>query len=816
MTETFEPLQLGAPTIKRRAASPPGPPIPREMLEQHKVVAAKLKSKVKPLVQAFHKLTPQQRRAVFYKITHKQMRIDLTGTGLRVFADGDEHTLVTARGESIDALLKKIEDFENASISKGHIKNDRLGFGITDFEIGKPTDRLSEELLANYDSLVLQDSFIFEIELNTNESYAGPQLRELQKTLDELQAFITLGGVIYEHEFSGGFARVVLRTSGKVFKSLVEDEYWQTRITRFEQRPQFETFSTTLKAFSISTLGTIEPPNETDQAVCIVDSGVTPGNAFLKPVCREAQFSSFVQGNTNSFDEYNHGSGVASLAAYQDLNISAGAINKARAWIVSARILDANNEIKTRLLSSVLEDVVKKYVQFGVRIFNLSVCVKNKPWNELTRRASKKSSWVARKIDQLSRDHDVVFVISAGNLTLQAVNEFHVQGAKYPVYFQSHECKILDPSQAALAVTVGSIVSSTTVVTGRSSPITERFLPSPFTRVGPGILNEIKPELVDFGGNWVEVGGSGTITTNPATDVVMANNVLTPAIVHSAGTSFAAPKVSYKLAQILTDLVGITGQHISASLLRAFLVNSATIKRSNVPNDEIDRFATQFQSVGSLARILGYGTADSSKAVFGDQYSVTCYFQGALSPDEVAFFKIPVPKDLTKSNGKKRLSVTVAYSPEVSQSGLRDYVASRLQWRLFRGDASESEVLSAMSSETEVGDVEQGDSFESIDLSFEQEDGDESVDTKELKKSRYGLRQRSKGTVQHDVFEWKHHKEDYSRNDYQLAVSLFKRWGGSSAVPFAVVVRIEDVSLSVPIYSAIKVRLLETRVRVKT
>ncbi|PZM86031.1 MAG: hypothetical protein DKT66_01090 [Candidatus Melainabacteria bacterium] len=815
MTENFDPLRLSTPMIKRRASAPPGPPIPKDVLKNYKEKASDLKTKIKPYVQKLHELTPEQRRAVFYKLTQGQIRIDLTGTGLRVFAVGEDTLLAMVRGENLDSLLKKIEDFENATPKKGHIKNEKIGFGITDFELGKPTDRLSESMLEQYEHLIELDSFIFEIELMANESHRGPQLRELQQILDDLQAAITLNGVIYEHEFSAGFARVVLRTSGSMFQKLVEDEYWQTRIIRFENRPEFETFTTSLKNFSLTSLGKIEAPSENSEVVCIVDSGVTSGNPFLKPVSREDQFTSFVEGNNNPFDEYNHGSGVASLAAYQELNISAGAVNRASAWIVSARILDENNEIETQLLSSVLEKVVEHYSELGVRIFNLSVCVRNKPWNEMTRRAAKRSTWVARKIDQLSKKFDVVFIISAGNLTLDAVNAFIADGADYPAYFQSEECKILDPSQAALAITVGSIVPSTTVLTARSTPIAEQYLPSPFTRVGPGILGEIKPELVDYGGNWVVFGDSDRVTSNAGTNLIMASNKLSPAIAHDAGTSFAAPKVSYKMAQILAELRALFREHISSSLLRAFLVNSSSIRRSSYPNDEIDQFAARFVSVGSLARILGYGTADLSKAVISDQYSAICYYQGVLSPDDVAFFKIPVPKELSRSTGKKRITVTAAFSPDVSQNGLREYLSARMQWRLFRGDATEGDVLAAMSKDVEADTEAEGtDALEEVSLLGNTEDEETASNTKELKAGRFKLRQRSKGTIQHDVFEWKQHKEEYSDNDYVLAVSLFKRWS-SSPIPLAVVVRIEDVSLSVPIYSAIKVRLSQIRVQAR-
>jgi hypothetical protein len=791
------------------------------MLPEQKKVSEQVRKKLKPLEKRFYQLSPEQKRAVFLKITHNQMRIDLSGTGLRVFADGDTVTLATIKEGNLDKLLKKLDEFEKAQPERGHLKNEALFFPITDLTEGDPLDRLSEELFENYQALIKQDSLLYEIELMTDGDGQNAKERKILRELllEKLQATITINGTIFEHETVGPFIRVMLRTSGKVFKKLVEEPEWQTKIIRFEFAPEFETFHTIITDFSVGKVQ-IKEPEESAATICIVDSGVTDKNQFLKPVVKSQLSKSFVKNNNNPSDEYNHGSGVASLAAYQDINISSGAVNEAKSWIANARILDANNLIEERLLSVVLKEVVEEYVKHGIRIFNLSVCIKNKPWNELSRRAAKRSSWIARRIDQLSKEFDVVFVISAGNLTLNSVTDFvRNQGASYPTYFQSEECKILDPAQASLAITVGSIVGSTTVVaSGNSSPMADRNLPSPFTRVGPGLVGEIKPELVEIGGNWLNVPGTGNVTTNHGLDLIVANNKMTPAIYHGSGTSYAAARVSFKLAKILSELnVATNESYISAPLLRAFLVNSASIKRSNAKNDEITQFASSFSSVGSLSRILGYGTPDQTKAVYGDAYTVTCYFQGDLSVDDVAFFRIPVPVELKNSTGDKLMHITVAFAPDVHQSGLKDYLGSRLKWRVFRGDSTETDILSAMSKpEDSIFDEESDPQEDAVDLLLEGEEDDETEsNVKELKKSRFGIQTRSKGTVQHDVFKWTQHKEHYSKNDYILAVSLYKRWS-SKQVPFAVVIRLEDSSNTIPIYSKVRAKLLAAQVRTKT
>src|SRR5262249_42827288 len=150
----------------------------------------------------------------------------------------------------------------------------------------------------------------------------------------------------------------------------------------FEGRPQFETFISTYENFNIERLGPILSPPDSAPTVCIIDTGITAENPFLKPVIREELFRSFLTDEKdNPFDQHGHGSGVASLAAYYALNLAEGATNQGRVWVASARVLDRNNEGDNRLFSLVLREVVETFVPLGVRIFNLSVGIKNRLWN---------------------------------------------------------------------------------------------------------------------------------------------------------------------------------------------------------------------------------------------------------------------------------------------------------------------------------------------------------------------------------------------------------------------------------------------------
>ena len=60
----------------------------------------------------------------------------------------------------------------------------------------------------------------------------------------------------------------------------------------------------------------------------------------------------------------------------------------------------------------------------------------------------------------------------------------------------------------------------------------------------------------------------------------------------------------------------------------------------------------------------------------------------------------------------------------------------------------------------------------------------------------FGINRRSVGTLQRDTYEWSVHKEEFSADDYTLAVSLTAAsWvKKDTPVPTAVIVRLEDTT----------------------
>lgn len=790
MNNNYPPRELAGPTFrKRRPEKPRLRPLPPEVLARRGEIAKKLGVRVEGLNKHLAGLTVEQRKAVFYKVTHDGP-VSLSGTGLRLLVDRSEKvTLAVPTGKDFENLAGKIKEFAAATPKRGCVKNQELA-RIEDIEPGEPSDRLSDELLADYDELIKSDYVICEIELLSLVRGRKKQQDEIAATRMALSKAFANGvhGTLFEHEEGDGICRVVIRCTGKMFRRLVEEDKWQRTISWFEPKPQFETFQSVWNDFQFDKLGAITPPDDDAPVICVVDSGVSSGNPFLEPVAKEEMFKSFLgDSSENPFDENGHGSGVASLAAYYAINLDEGAENVAKAWIASARILDASNEMKEdRLFSKVLEEVVKEFVQRKVRIFNLSVAVKGRKWNQDSRRTQPRTSWVARSIDRLCREYDVVFVVSTGNLLLNEIRDYLQADVPYPEYLCDEESRILDPAQAGLALTVGSLAAGTLVVSSTDLAIAHEFEPSPFTRSGPGIKGETKPDLVEVGGNLVRDCEPNWVQKNAGTNVVMASHQLSPAAVNDCGTTLATPRVAHKLALVLQELSELGIGHVSAPLLKAFLVNSASYR------DDPDSVRKQLDDIDKKQwlNVLGYGWPDPARMTDCDDYSILLFHQGEFpqddyNKDQVAFFDIPVPAKLAETSDKKRISVTVAHYPEVQKWGLESYFGIDLKWRMFRGDVDRDDVVNAMTVDSDGDDA--GAPEMPGELKFE-----------------HRLNRRSRGTIQHDWHEWSRHGKDYSSNHYTLAIAAHHRWDRRvQPTKFAVVVRIEDLGGTVKVYNEV-------------
>jgi hypothetical protein len=801
MPSDFRALRLAAPQVlKRRPENPRIAQLPPEVLARRRLIADNLLAQVAPLSAKLKQMAPEERRAVFLKLQHDRP-IPLTGTGLRQISEPDAFvTHAIPIQDGLDKLERKIDEFATGPSKRGHAPHERLVAPLAEIGFGAPFDRLSEGMQAVFQNLIRRRLVVYEVEIMSFSQGPKQKRNDLQRTRQTLEVLLRARGYenqVFEHEEIKGTARLVVRTTGAVLRELVESPDWQTSIRWFDLKPEFETFHSTLKNFDVRSLAQFEIPDPQAETICIIDSGVSSANPFVAPILQTGSLRSFLRSAPHVVaDEYGHGTGVAALASYGAINIAEGAINRGATRIASARILDHSNSVEEdRLFSVVLREAVQSFVQSGVRIFNLSVNNRLQRWGKEGKHIIPRRSWVARTIDKLTREYDVLFVVSTGNLSTEQVAELSSVD-QYPRYFAKDEARILDPAQSALALTVGSIVPSTLAVNPlnvTAMAVAEKEYPSPFTRVGPGIRQEIKPEVVDYGGNYHYDPNGPRVFTDPGSNVMTASNKSHPALIHASGTSFSAPRVSRKLALICSGLKQFGVSRPSVALMKAFGVNSA-----EYPDADILKRLEEALPKKQFLNVTGYGVVNPDRALYGDRHTALMFYQGTISRDSVLFFDVPVPQTLSASKGRKRMTVTVAYVPDVQRWGLEEYLGTRLKWKMFRGDVPREDVIGEMSDE---GEEAEGEKLGA--LYFE-----------------LGVTLRSKGTVQHDWFEWTQHRDVFSSQNYTLAISSFERWGRASPepVPVGIVVRIEDLGRSASVYVETEKALVllgaETRIEV--
>ncbi len=787
MNPDLPPLRFPKPDVqlrrRQRSGFAPGSlPTP----EERRITSQRVLAETKKMDRELSKLTPEQRRAVILKLRHDRplTLADIGGTGLGFVGEpGDTESLVIAKKGDLTKLANRALDFESGA-KKSLLEQPGLLAKLTSIEVADAKDRVSDEMLKEYNALTVQDHVIYEIEVSaTSASRDSTKKREVEGILAEISKSLGRGicGHVYDTDFQSEGAVLMVGTTGKKLKEWVEDAQWRRKITRFELRPKFQTMKQVFDAFNVGNV-TIEPPPTDAETICVIDSGIATGNPFLGPVTRGEISRSWVYGSSPVEDVNSHGSGVASLAAYHSISYANGDENHASAWVASARIMTDDGELDSPrlddpfedrakqawLLSNILKEIVNHFAPLGIRIFVLAFEMRGHIWSHATRKQVARNAWIGRTLDQLSCQHDVVFVGITGNIVAQEAEELQDESqTSYPHYLLTPFAKLLDPGPSALAVTCGSIAHSTHIIGGAHGLIAGLNQPSPFTRAGPGFGDSTKPDVVEYGGSLVRDLETNRIVRNMGTDVVMASNCLTPALQRSIGTSFAAPRVANHLAKILSDAKTM-GVAPSAALLRAFLAASCRSPEFPYTLGKADKLA-----------LAGHGLPDGNDALLCRGHSALLYWDGQVDVEATAIFRIHVPDEIRQAGrSTKRITVAVAAAPSVQRWGLGEYLGTNLKFWLYRGDKPADEIIAQHQREEDAPN-------EAPKASNDHLDG------------MLGITNRSMGTLQRDVFEWSEHKEGYSADDYTLAVSV---WGAASwlkkttTIPLAVVVRVEETS----------------------
>ncbi len=532
--------------------------------------------------------------------------------------------------------------------------------------------------------------------------------------------------------------------------------------------------------------------------IIVVDSGVMQGHPLLGPVIGDAQ--SFVSGDDRSEDiddiSGGHGTAVAGIAAYGDIGagIQSGRFVPSAA-VFSGRVLTSAFEYDPQqLLERQLDDVVTYFMQNypNVRIVNISIGNLNEVFD------GGRQSLLAAAIDELAyrfRDRDILFTVAAGNYNYptgeDAIND-------YPAYLHRDEARLIEPATSAIALTVGSVAYGPGTDpqalrrTGVERLVAQtRGWPSPFTRVGPGVNEAIKPDVVDFGGDGRFERGhpvgrfpqhAGVPTTSKSFAPPEGSLFRTV-----AGTSFSAPQVANLAARLYRDFPDAT-----SNLIRALIAASARLPDERPPG------LTGAEHEPDVRRVYGYGIPDYDRASFSSDHEVLLVAEEEIELDSFQLFALPgLPEDFLKIQGDREIAVTLAFDPPTRQTRAASYLGVRMYADLFR-NVPAADLLNCLKAMTPEERAALGNNGVSLT----------SMPSRQRVKLEPGVNVRRSGTLQRGIARVRSANWKYDGSDLILAVVCQRMWAPVEVERqrFAVVVSVSHSDPSVSLYAHIRQR----------
>lgn len=395
-----------------------------------------------------------------------------------------------------------------------------------------------------------------------------------------------------------------------------------------------------------------------------------------------------------------HGTAMASLVLHGDLDDPHSAPLQRR--IISIPVLQQSRDLRREVtpegklpigviykaLKAITDaDPLRDPELANVVVVNHSICDTYAPF------IRRPTPW-ATLLDYFSHEHRLLFVVSAGNIftsmptalaniaAYQAMAPADQEAYLLAVMEYAHGTRsILSPAESLNALTVGAVHSDHAPIGApEPDPFPTHKMVNLASAIGFGVNKSVKPDLVERGGKFVAGLSNGTsgMEIHPRSSVHYGQKVAGTSPVGNsgqylrmAGTSNAAALVtrnSHFIAAALEDVfraerLDWRERATRVPMLKALLVHGcswgdvgALLDKTYQPKGKGKTPVRR----SKISKFLGFGQADISRVVDGNENRVTLLGDDTIKSGEMHEYMLPVPPSLL--NHKEVRSVTVTLS----------------------------------------------------------------------------------------------------------------------------------------------------------
>ena len=469
--------------------------------------------------------------------------------------------------------------------------------------------------------------------------------------------------------------QAIVRLSGARLRQLLHLDIVAS--VDFPPQPEIsigEIYNTTVNDFS-----PCESLSEIGPRLCVLDTGIVSNHPLL--AANVGFEEAFLTATSTVADQNGHGTRVAGVAVYGDIRRCIEEKKfQSPITLYSGRILNEKCKLDDeKLFIKQVHQALDTFTKdpYNCRVYNLSFG-RQVPWG-----GGKQTLW-GEVLDTLAREYQVLFVVSSGNNTsletmMRSDGTAEEKLSSYHGCLTSDEWRICDPATSALALTVGAMTEWDVpkLDDDIKKSVAKKNQPSPFSRSGPGVLNAMKPDLSDSGGNLLFKGylQSRQIGRDPLLDVVSLNLEPTQNLFSTdIGTSYAAPCVARIAALTEWQLWQDLEERPHPNLVKAVMATAAVIPEA----------AKELFGNDDVYRACGYGRVNEKDAVQSRQNRVLLCASSEVEIDHFAVFRVPIPVELLEAKGEKKITIALAFDPPV-RARRHDYLGVEMGFKLVRG-----------------------------------------------------------------------------------------------------------------------------------